>query len=155
MTIGRRSIKEGKAAKKEEKLTAGSVRVTFSDKRKQKKRMETKEEKDLWIEEKSHLKEGEVETGEGVGRGGDHPLHPPGGRGQETEGGDHGVRFLSPNPLAVLISKYKPTFFSELGSLKPNMAEALVETTSDLANMVKGSPSQYVKVEFHIMPLLK
>ena len=26
------------------------------------------------------------------------------------------------------------------------MAEALVETTSDLANMVKGSPSQYVKV---------
>ena len=58
--------------------------------------MGTKEEKDLWIEEKSHLKEGEVETGEGVGRGGDHPLHPPGGRGQETEGGDHGVRFLSP-----------------------------------------------------------
>jgi hypothetical protein len=26
------------------------------------------------------------------------------------------------------------------------MAEALVETTSDLASMVKGSPSQYVKV---------
>ena len=26
------------------------------------------------------------------------------------------------------------------------MAEALVETTSDLGNMVKGSPSQYVKV---------
>jgi len=26
------------------------------------------------------------------------------------------------------------------------MAEALVETTSDLANMVKGSPSQYVKL---------
>ena len=53
--------------------------------------------------------------GEGVGRGGDHPLHPPGGRGQETEGGDHGVRFLSPNLLAVLISKYKPTFFFRAG----------------------------------------
>jgi len=26
------------------------------------------------------------------------------------------------------------------------MAEALVETTSDLANMVKGNPSQYVKL---------
>ena len=47
----------------------------------------------------------------------------------------------------TIISKYKLDFFPELGSLKPNtMAEALVETTSDLANMVKGSPSQYVKV---------
>ena len=53
---------------------------------------------------------------------------------------------LTTHPITAHL-KVQTRFFPELGSLKPNtMAEALVETTSDLANMVKGSPSQYVKV---------
>merc|ERR1712181_138258 len=103
----RKGQKEGKVKmkrmgiKKEEKLRTGSVHVTISDKRKQKRGMGRGKEKGPRRKEKSHLREGEVKIGEGVEREGeDHPLLLQGERDQEIDGGDRVVRLVS---ISVLL----------------------------------------------------